>query len=234
MKSLIITTGLAFVALIVVAILYVIKNRPRPEKVKKDKIRIACIGDSITYGAGVLKSRKKDAWAYVLNEKLGMDYQVINYGFSGTTLQREGDLPYRRFHFLEKAKNAEPAVILLMLGTNDSKPYNWDKTRYKKQYEEMVLELLDNSWRHKLVLLVPPKAFPSEATGKVAFDITNETIFGDIRPTIFSVGEKYGLQVVDLYTLTDGHPEYFEDGVHPNVLGNKTIAEYVYDTISVW
>ena len=97
---------------------------PRPERPKKDKKRIACIGDSITFGAGVPNTRKRNAWVYVLHRKLGEDYQVINFGFSGATLQREGDLPYRRLGFLQKVKKAKPDVILLMLGTNDSKPYN--------------------------------------------------------------------------------------------------------------
>lgn len=41
------------------------------------------------------------------------------------------------------------------------------------------------------------------------------------------MGEKHGLQVVDLYALTEEHPEYFMDGVHPNALGNQAIAEHI-------
>lgn len=204
---------------------------PRPEKPQKDKTRVACIGDSITFGAGVPKTRKRDAWAYVLERELGPAYQVINYGFSGATLQREGDLPYRRLRFLEKMKRAEPAVILFMLGTNDSKPYNWDAQRYREQFEELVQELLEGAWPHKLVLLAPPKAFAESKTGKIAFDIVNETIGHEIRQSVISVGEKQRLQVVDLYAFTEDHPEYFDDGVHPNVLGNKAIAEHLHRVI---
>ena len=205
---------------------------PRPERPKKDKKRIACIGDSITFGAGVPNTRKRNAWVYVLHRKLGEDYQVINFGFSGATLQREGDLPYRRLGFLQKVKKAKPDVILLMLGTNDSKPYNWNERRYREQYEEMVQELLSYDWPHKLVLLAPPKAFPETKTGKVSYDIVNEPIRDAIRSTVSAVGEKYGLQVVDLYAFTETHPEYFGDGVHPNVPGNEAIAEHLYETIS--
>ena len=53
---------------------------PKAPKVEKDKIRIACIGDSITYGAGVTgKNYKRSTWEYFLQQKLGDDYQVLNY-----------------------------------------------------------------------------------------------------------------------------------------------------------
>lgn len=64
---------------------------PRPPKVEKDKIRVACIGDSITFGAGVQgKDYAHSTWEYFQQQKLGEDYQVLNYGISGRTMQNEG------------------------------------------------------------------------------------------------------------------------------------------------
>ena len=81
----------------------------------------------------------------------------------------------------------------LMPGTNDSKPYNWDEARFAREYEELVMELKDMPWPHRLVLF----------------------------------GRESGFQVIDLYALTETHPEYFDDGVHPNELGNRVIAEHI-------
>jgi lysophospholipase L1-like esterase len=39
------------------------------------------------------------------------------------------------------------------------------------------------------------------------------------------------LQVIDLFSLTKDHPEYFDDGVHPNAEGNKVIAGYLAEEI---
>ena len=72
-----------------------------------------------------------------------------------------------------------------------------------------------------------------EKTGKVGYDIVDEPIRDAIRSTVSAVGEKYGLQVVDLYAFTETHPEYFGDGVHPNVPGNEAIAQHLYETLSV-
>lgn len=205
--------------------LLMIKTLMPPERADKRRRRIACIGDSITFGAGVMRTRKADAWTFLLEKSLGKDFQVLNYGVSGATLQREGDSPYRKVGYLKRLKNAQPELIVLMLGTNDTKPFNWDEERFAREYEQLVQELKDKHWPHRLILMVPPKAFPEEQSGVVAFDIQNDPICDSIRPLVFSLGEKFDLQVIDLYALTEDHPEYYGDGVHPNELGNRVIAE---------
>lgn len=205
----------------------------QPGRANKSKRRVACIGDSITFGAGVMKTRKTEAWPALWEKSLGSGFQVLNYGVSGATLQREGDFPYRKVGFLKRLDQAVPELIVLMLGTNDSKPYNWDRERFGREYEELVLELKNRPWPHRLVLMTPPKAFPDEKTGAVAFDILDPNIQQEIRPLVFSMGEEYGLQVVDLYALTEEHPEYFCDGVHPNQLGNRVLAERLKEEIAL-
>ena len=205
--------------------LYIARLFVHPEKADPGLRRIACIGDSITFGAGVAATRKTDAWTYILQNRLGDSFQVLNYGVSGATLQREGDFPYRRIGFLKRLKKAQPELIVLMLGTNDSKPYNWNAERFGREYEALVRELIAMPWPHRLVLMTPPKAFPEEKTGVIGYDIQNEPIRDVIRPLVFSLGQSYELQVIDLYALTEEHPEYFCDGVHPNEPGNRILAE---------
>lgn len=150
---------------------------------------------------------------------------------SGATLQKEGHFPYYKIGFLGRLDKASPEMIVLMLGTNDSKPFNWDRERFEKEYEAMVSELKSKPWAPKVVLMVPPKAFPEEKTGIIAFDTVDTVIHDSIRPFICSLGERLNLPVIDLYALTENHPEYFCDGVHPNVEGNRFIADIVYDRL---
>ena len=202
-------------------------TEPDPEK-----IRIACIGDSITYGAGVMfGGREKKVWTTRLNDLLGEDYQVLNYGISGATLQREGDKSYRDFPHLEKAKEAGASCCLLMLGTNDSKPYNWDAERYEAQLSEWIAELKEGGEDLRLILMTPPYTCPAKGRKEVAFDISNEVIRDEIRPTVLRAAEDNHLQVIDLYAFTEGHGEWLADGVHPNKMGNQKIAEQVYAQI---
>ena len=213
--------------------LYIARLFVHPEKADPGRRRIACIGDSITFGAGVAATRKTDAWTYILQNRLGDSFQVLNYGVSGATLQREGDFPYRRIGFLKRLKKAQPELIVLMLGTNDSKPYNWNAERFGREYEALVRELIAMPWPHRLVLMTPPEAFPEEKTGVIGYDIQNEPIRDVIRPLVFSLGQSYELQVIDLYALTEEHPEYFCDGVHPNELGNRILAEQLVKELAL-
>src|SRR5271168_4090727 len=87
-----------------------------------DPIRVACVGDSITFGAGVTKG-----WPYPaqLGRMLGSGYDVRNFGVSGATLLRAGDKPYDKQKAFPAALAFKPDIVILMLGTNDTKPQNW-------------------------------------------------------------------------------------------------------------
>lgn len=200
----------------------------RPERPDPSKRRIACIGDSITFGAGVMDTRKTDAWPILWQGFLGKSFQVLNYGVSGATLQAETNFPYRKIGFLRRLKAASPELIVLMLGTNDSKPYNWNELRFAREYRELITELLSLPTSPRLVLMVPPKAFPEEKTGIIAFDTSDDVIRDSIRPLVLSLGKRYNLPVIDLYAFTETHPEWFLDGVHPNREGNIAVAEHIF------
>src|SRR4051812_3765193 len=66
---------------------------PVPVDQYKDKIRLACVGDSITYGAGT-KNPKTDSYPAQLSRLLGDKWLVQNFGVSGATMLRNGDKPW--------------------------------------------------------------------------------------------------------------------------------------------
>lgn len=200
---------------------------PKSPRVIEGKKHIACIGDSITFGAGV-KGLKKETWEYLLNEKFGDDYQVINYGISGRTLQDEGDYPYKNDKFYKESKDSLADIYLIMLGTNDAKPYNWNEDRYKIELDKFVKEYIELGNHPRVILMTPPSCFKDKKTGVVAFDIDENNIDNYIVDTVKEIGNKYSIQVIDLHDYTKNHEDWFADGVHPNYLGNQKIAEYIY------
>lgn len=204
---------------------------PRPAEADPNKERVACIGDSITFGHAVAFTRDTQSYPAYLEDDLGDGYQVINYGYSGKTLQDEGDEPYSESGFLDQAIAAKASTYIVMLGTNDSKPFNWDAARYERELEALVDKLAALDWDHEVVLMDPPKAFP-EGEGKgPAFSIDDDVIRDEIKPIVERVASEHGLRVVDLYTFTEDHPEWFADGIHPNAEGNKAIADYIYEQV---
>lgn len=203
---------------------------PQKVKAKKKKIRVLCIGDSITFGYSVRFTRWKDSYPAILEKKLGADVQVMNYGISGATLLSESDRPYKD-SFRDAARKTDPAICILMLGTNDSKPHNWNALAYEKSLIKWIDFLSGFPSKPKILLMVPPAAF-SIRQKPVAFSIQNDVICEEIAPIIKRQAKAQALEIVDLYTLTSSHSEWFVDGVHPNRQGNKAIADCVYPIIS--
>ena len=207
---------------------YYMLNKYFPLNVKKtgDKKVIVCLGDSITFGAGVMENRKNDSYPAILGELVKDEYQVLNYGVSGATLLKEGDFPYKDF-FWKRAFKQEPDIFILMLGTNDSKPYNWNKENYEMQFLERLAEIRGCANLKKIYVMVPPWATMIEGSERIMFNIEEDVIREQIRPFILSLKDKEDVEVIDLYEITKGHPEYFADGVHPNALGNRVLAEHI-------
>ena len=205
---------------------------PSKEKPHSDAPIIVALGDSITFGAGVKRTRKTDCWEAKLEKLFGGSYQVLNYGISGATLQDEGNKPYWNMPdkqlqgYPEAALALNPQIILLMLGTNDTKPYNWNRDRYEAQLDLRVKEL--KASRTRLILMCPPFACPADGSTEVAFDIKGETIRDEVVPIVKKCALENNVECIDLYALTDGHGEYFADGVHPNSFGNRVIAAEIH------
>ena len=207
------------------------------EQPQGDAPIIVALGDSITFGAGVAETRKTDCWEAKLEKLLGGSYQVLNYGVSGATLQNEGDQPYWNMPergqqgYPEAALALNPEIVIFMLGTNDTKPYNWNRGRFEAQLDQRVKEIKAVPSVKRLILMCPPYACPVEGADAVAFDVINETIRDDVNSIVKKCAEENGAECIDLYALTDGHGEYFVDGVHPNSFGNRVIASAIAKVI---
>ena len=79
-------------------ILSLVLSIPTFSFAQKKLIRIACVGNSITYGSGIVP-RDKNSFPAQLQSMLGSGYRVMNFGVTGRTLLREDNHPY----WIEKA-----------------------------------------------------------------------------------------------------------------------------------
>src|SRR5690242_3952386 len=101
-------------------------------------VKIACIGDSITEGLG-LSSPSTQSYPARLQQLLGTNYMVRNFGVRGRTLLKQGDLPYWKEPFFKQSHDFYPDIVIIQLGTNDSKPQNWRYgTNFVSNYEELI------------------------------------------------------------------------------------------------
>ena len=193
---------------------------------------IACIGDSITFGDGVKPTRPIHSYPALLQGLLQGEAQVLNYGLNGRTLLNGGDRPYRKELFWKLACQCGAETYLVMLGTNDTKPYNWETGDYEAELFEMIEDLKFLPQRPEVILIAPGRCFAQKETGVVAFDIQNDLIEGEVVPAVYRVAKRADVRVINLYDVTKDHPEYFADGVHPNPEGNRVIAKTIFEGLS--
>ncbi len=184
-------------------------------------IRVACVGDSITYGYG-LKNPAHDAWPAVLGRLLGPDYEVRNFGVSATTLLRNGNLPYWDSPAFGKAGEFDPQIVIIVLGTNDSKPINWvpHHAEFASDAGAMIEHFASLPSKPAVWICLPPPIYPNPFT-------INEANAVEIRQIWRQVAAAHHVPVIDPVPALAGHPELFRDGVHPTVAGAKVLAKTV-------
>ncbi len=186
--------------------------------------RIACIGNSIT-------DNNHDANAYPikLNQLMGRDYYVYNAGHSGRTLLRKGDTPYEQSNYFSEVFKFQPNVITIKLGTNDSKPWNWDS--HKDEFIPDLNWLIDTlntiPTKPRIFLCTPIPAW-KQSDGTEAYSIRGDVIKNEIIPKIQQVAKERNLTVLDLYTPYQPYRNLTPDGVHPDNRGQDTLAHILY------
>jgi lysophospholipase L1-like esterase len=190
------------------------------------QVKIACIGDSITYGSG-LSDRETQSYPAVLGSLLGDDFEVRNYGVSGTTMLRQGDYPYWNASAFTDSTDWNPDIVIIMLGTNDSKPQNWQYgDDFLRNYREMI--------QHYASLPSTPAVFictTCPVYGDNNYGISATVVQDEIVPRVEAMGDLAEVPVIDIFTALSGLPEDFPDNVHPNADGAALIAYTVWEAL---
>lgn len=197
---------------------------------QKGQIKVACVGDSITYGHGVAPWHSNN-YPAVLQTLLGENYNVQNFGVSGTTAQKTGDQPYIETDVYKQSIEYNADILIFMLGSNDSKPENWKGDEaFKEQYISLLDTYITEDNSPKIYLGIPAKAFyedENQTSGLTSYDIQGD-IVERIGGIVKEIAAERGYKYIDIYELTKEHPELFvSDLVHPNADGAKAIANEV-------
>jgi lysophospholipase L1-like esterase len=179
------------------------------------KTRVACIGDSITELSG---------YPNILQQLLGDSFTVGNFGACGTTILLNSESPYVQCRAYTSAKDFQPDLAIVMLGTNDANP-NFDiyYSGFVADYLLLIEVLNVLASKPKVWIVRPPHVFDETwLSGRVLRSI--------IIPAVDEVAKQAKLPVIDVYSATD-NPQLFFDGVHPNDTGAKIIADVIHQTI---
>ncbi|MHC5035443.1 MAG: GDSL-type esterase/lipase family protein [Planctomycetota bacterium] len=191
-------------------------------------IRVACVGDSITYGFGI-RDKGNDTYPAQLDEMLGDGYSLRNFGVSAATVLTKGWLPYSEVPAFDSALDYEPDVVVILLGTNDSAVFNWVyEEDFTSDYEMIISSFKSLPTNPTVFICYPP---PVYSGAWAVAGHSDSVIRNEIIPRIDHVAEETDVSVIDLYDPLR-NISLFPDGLHPNAEGAGIIAHTVYVRIS--
>lgn len=192
-------------------------------------LKVACIGNSVTYGAG-LKNPEKESYPSILQNLLGDKYEVKNFGRSGATLLKRGHNPYFKTKEFAAALAFKPDIAIVHLGLNDTDPRNWPN--YKDDFEADYAWLLDTLKREnpnvKLFVCRMTPIFSEHPR----FRSGTRDWYWQIQEKIPHIAKANNARLIDLNTPLHNRPDLFADNLHPDQEGSAIIAQTVYQTLT--
>ena len=190
-------------------------------------VRVACVGDSITAGSGTTLAAL-DSYPSQLQRMLDPDKWLVgNFGVSGATLLNGGDKPYQKQALFQDALTFHPDIVIIMLGTNDTKPQNWRlKDRFTADYHDLVAKFK--------ALPGPPRIFLCCAPvvpGTGNYGLNEAGVLEEI-PLIAAIAKEEQAGEIDMHGSLLGHEALLLDRVHPNTDGANILARTVYRALT--
>ena len=181
-----------------------------------EPIKVACVGDSITQGVGAAPGK---SYPSQLQELLGDGYKVGNFGVSGRTLLSKGDKPYVKEKAYQAALEMKPDIVIILLGTNDTKPQNW---KFEKDFEADYKALVESFKRldsKPRIFLCLPSRGPEKPGNIFEGDLRK------VRTRVQKLASTLGCKVIDMNAAIGKKPEMLADAVHPSALGAGEMAK---------
>jgi lysophospholipase L1-like esterase len=184
---------------------------------RTEPLRVACVGDSITQGSGAESGKSYPAQLQAL---LGDQWKVGNFGVSGRTLLRKGDHPYWKEKAYQDALAFKPDAVIIMLGTNDTKPHNFKHEReFATDYADLVDSFLKLESKPRVYVCRPcPVPDPGN------FGINDKNLRVYIR-RVDRLAKEKNLEIIDMHAALAVKPELLPDRVHPNTAGAGEMAK---------
>lgn len=194
-----------------------------------EPIRVACIGNSVTYGYGH-SNPYITSYPTRLGQMLGDGYEVRNFGHSGATLLYRGHRPYIQQQAWRNALAFAPDKAIIHLGLNDTDPRNWPN--YRDEFIPNYLSIIDS------LRAVNPKVeiWVCRMTpifhGHRRFKSGTRDWHAQIQHAIEEVARLADVHLIDLHEPLYHRPDLFADALHPDAEGAQILAETVYSAMT--
>lgn len=198
--------------------------------VAEEKIKVACIGNSVTYGYGH-KNPSETSYPSQLQKMLGINYEVRNFGHSGATLLSKGHRPYIKLPEYSNALQWEPDIVIIHLGLNDTDPRNWPN--YKDDFFRDYTAIIESLYAvNKNVNIYICRMSPIFHWHR-RFKSGTRDWYWQIQDEITEIKQNYeNIELIDLSRYLYHRPDLMPDALHPDAEGASIIAKQVYSAIT--
>ncbi len=203
--------------------------------------KVACVGNSITYGYGIESWPDQTSYPHHLQGMLRGDAPsdtVENFGVSGLTVRKDDQASYWKGYRFAPAIEFAADTVIIELGTNDSKAYTtWNTpaqdaavdSAITADFEALIDTFQVKSKPHVFICLAP-------YVNNVEWNILDTAVVKRVNPAILRAGLEKGVNIIDLhsrFSALENPSWYLEDMVHPSVEGAKHLAEIVYSHLQM-
>jgi len=214
------------IALAVSAAIMGFTNLHIQKHLTEGKIRIACVGDSITYGCGIPFFFVRN-FPVKLQKLLGNGYQIENFGVNDTSVQADSKRPYIESEYYRKSLEYNPDIVVLFLGINDSEDFNWhSEEKFSAEYLNLLNTYIGLPSRPRIIILTPPQSLCQTNPILKLLNNSNPQKIPVITASILKIAETLGIDSVNITDLTVNHRELLcPDGLHLNAKGAQMVAE---------
>jgi sialate O-acetylesterase len=195
-------------------------------------IYVACVRESITRG-DTLKHRLTWAWPAASQKLLGAPYRVVNFGFSGATVLKEGGLGYRKKQEFDDATQFDPNAVIITLGSNDTKTNNLESNSTFKIDTQSMTPYLGHLTAHLNVYICTPPPL-----AQIHWHESEGVLVRVGIPQKETAAAAVRIPVVHIYDTVMKHiaakkPIYYhsQEGLRPNPHGEAPMAKVIYHQV---
>ena len=191
--------------------------------------KVACIGNSVTYGYGH-KNPSETSYPAQLQQLLGDNYEVRNFGYSGATLLSKGHRPYINLAEYKAALEFAPDIAIIHLGLNDTDPRNWPNYRdeFYNDYINIIEALRQANPKVDIYICQMSPIFHWHRR----FKSGTRDWYWQIQELLPSIAEYGPFELINLSRHLYHRPDLMPDALHPNAEGAGIIARQVYSAIT--
>lgn len=195
----------------------------------QQKKKVACIGNSVTFGY-THKDPGATSYPTRLQQMLGAEYEVRNFGHSGATLLSKGHRPYINLPEYKAALEFAPDIAVIHLGLNDTDPRNW--ANYRDDFFGDYTAITDTLKKINPDVEIFVCRMSPIFNWHRRFKSGTRDWYWQIQEVIEDIAQTHQYELIDLSRYLYSRPDLMPDALHPNEEGAQIVAKQVYSAIT--